>query len=104
MKDGYFVPGDIESARRCMKKFDEYIVARHTGYGGHELPDARAGLHPEMRTGYDHITGAQQTFFCLLSCIELRDAQHYVNSNNLQDDSAIGIYRIGDNTFDRVDL
>ena len=27
MKDGYFDPRDVKSARRCMRKSDEFIVA-----------------------------------------------------------------------------
>jgi hypothetical protein len=104
MKDGYFDPEDVKSIRRCMKKFDEYVVARATGLAGHELPPAKAGLHPEGRLGHDPVFGHRKTCYCLLSCIELADAEHYINSNDLQDDPAITVLRVADATIDKVHL
>ena len=57
MKDGYFDPTDVKSARRCMRKWDEFIVARSAGLSGHKLPDAKLGIQPEHGEGYDPITG-----------------------------------------------
>jgi len=86
MEDNYFKVGDVKSVRRSMKKFDQYVVATKTSKG----------------------------HFCLLSCIELADAQKYIESNNLRvgiqtpdrdlDGNEVFIYRVSGDEMHEVKL
>ena len=86
MEDNYFEVGDVKRVRRSMKKFDQYVVTTKTSKG----------------------------HFCLLSCIELVDAQQYIESNNLRvsiqtpdrdlDGNEVFIYRVSGDEMHEVKL
>ena len=86
MEDNYFQVGDVKRVRLSMKKFDQYVVTTRTSKG----------------------------HFCLLSCVELAEAQHYIESNNLRvsiqtpdrdlDGNEVSIYRVGDDSMHEVKL
>ncbi len=104
MKEGYFDPQDHNSVKKCLRKWDEFIVARYMGQKGHELPPSRLGIQPEHGEGWDPVTGPRATFFCLLSCVELAHAVSYLDENNLRDDPDICLYHVTDGSCEKLDL
>ena len=96
MKDGYFDSRDLKSVRKCLRKWDQYIVARPpSGLKGHERPDPKEGLHPERagREGYNEYGDLTPLHYRLFSCPDLQEAIDYVKKNGLYD---VNIFQVDD--------